>query len=52
MWETEENHKILSFIICTPHHMGLFYDDQNKESEKDKPCIMHNRWKYGTLIYK
>jgi hypothetical protein len=45
MGEAEENHKIVSFIICAPHHIGLFYDDQNKEAEKDKKCITHNRRK-------
>jgi hypothetical protein len=30
--------------------MGLFYDDQNKEAEKDKKCIMHNRQKHWFLV--
>jgi hypothetical protein len=41
-WVAEKNHKNVNFISCTPHHMGLFYDDQNKEAKKDKKCIMHN----------
>ena len=45
MWGTEEYHETVSFISCTPHDMGLFYDDQNKETEKDRAFIMHNRRK-------
>jgi len=52
MWGTDEYHKTVSFISCTPQDMGLFYDDQNKEAEKDETFIMHNRRKLVTLKYK
>jgi len=45
MWGTDEYHKTVSFVSCSYHDMGLFYDDQNKEAEKDKTFIMHNRGK-------
>jgi len=32
--------------------MGLFYGDENKEAEKEKTCVVHNRRKYVTLKYK